>query len=357
MATQNNLEGREAPRLSFSQEIPDLQIVYDTMGTELIKVCPRKYQLTMIEGWQPRGRNPHLDFGLATHSARETYDKVRAADGSHDDGVHAAVRRCLESVGRRAAASRCDDCGFTVEVLDEPLAYPACYHCNSENLTFLPSQFFPWRSDDKYKNLPNLLRTVVWYLDNYQDAPDETIILSDGSPAVEVWFRLELPLLAPDGQHYVLTGHIDRLLNLGGSNWFADLKTSKNTINTSFFDKFSPDNQISQYTLGGQVVFEEPLAGGIIDAAQVAVHFTAFQRALISRSPGQMEEWLKDIQIWIKRAEGHALDGYWPMNDTACHHFGGCPFRGVCNKDPKVRKNYLRKSFVQRSWDPMKPRE
>ena len=97
--------------------------------------------------------------------------------------------------------------------------------------------------------------------------------------------------------------------------------------------------------------------GGIIDAAQVAIDFTKFQRGFVDRTKGQMEEWLADIQFWIKQAERYAEEDYWPMNDTACHHYGGCDFRGICNKDPSMREQFLRSHFEKRRWDPLEKRE
>jgi hypothetical protein len=94
----------------------------------------------------------------------------------------------------------------------------------------------------------------------------------------------------------MLTGHIDKLVRYNDGLWFRDLKTTKNTIRNEFFEQYSPDNQMSQYHLGGQVTLSEPLMGGIIDAAQVAIDFTRFQRGFVDRTKAQMEEWLKDIQ-------------------------------------------------------------
>ncbi len=232
-----------------------------------------------------------------------------------------------------------------------------CLVCNSDNVSLEPKHFFSWLSDDKNKNRYTLVRTIVWYLDHYRESSEKTLILADGSPAVELWFRFELPLLSPDGTNYILTGHIDQLIEFATSDWFKDIKSTKNTISDFFFQKFSPDNQMSFYTAAGKIVFDKPLLGGIIDAAQVAVNFTHFQRGLVQRTPGQITEWLKDMEYWLKQAEQYAKDEYWPMNDTACHHFGGCEFREVCNKDPSARRQKLETHFKREVWDPLKERE
>jgi hypothetical protein len=44
------------------------------------------------------------------------------------------------------------------------------------------------------------------------------------------------------------------------------------------------------------------------------------------------------------------------MNDTACDHYGGCVFREICSKDPRVQQMYLESNFKKEPWDPLKVR-
>jgi len=341
---------------SFSKSNLNLQLVWDTVSTGYLKECARKYQLSIVEGWQPKRMSPHLFFGLVVHSSRETYDKARAVGDDHEVALRKTVRHCLEAAGEREKVNYCQDCHHEWDLESGNWGViVSCPSCNLEN-TKVEERFLQWRSTDKNKNRYTLLRTVVWYLEHYKDSPEKTVILSDGSPAVELWFRFELLLKSPEGTNYILTGHIDRLVSIGNGYWFEDLKTTKNTINERYFDQYSPDNQMSTYTAGGKIVLDKPILGGIIDAAQVAIDFTAFHRGFLHRTTAQIDEWLKDIQIWIKQAESYAEASYWPMNDKSCHHFGGCPFRGVCDKDPSVRELHLKTNFVKRVWDPLKKR-
>ena len=340
---------------SFSQEFPGIQLAFDTGSTAALKKCPRFHQLSIIEGWQKKRENVHLRFGLIAHSTRETYDRAKVSGDSHEIAVRKAIRYCLEASGSRRDALLCKDCGWTTAY--SPTTMMICLACNSEDVVLHKSHFFPWKSDDSHKNRRNLIRTMVWYFDYYKNAPEKTVILADGTPAVELWFRFELPLQAPDGTDYILTGHLDRLVEISGMRLFQDLKTTKSTINDKFFLKFNPDNQVSQYTAGGRIAFDIPILGGIIDAAQVAVNFTNFLRSgPITLTKDQIDEWLRDVQHWIKKAEEYAADGYWPMNDTACHQYGGCDFRGICNKDPASRRQHLLTKFEQVSWNPLKDR-
>jgi hypothetical protein len=44
------------------------------------------------------------------------------------------------------------------------------------------------------------------------------------------------------------------------------------------------------------------------------------------------------------------------MNLSACGNYGGCPFRELCSRSPKVRENFLKSDYVDHNWDPLKAR-
>jgi len=101
---------------------------------------------------------------------------------------------------------------------------------------------------------------------------------------------------------------------------------------------------------------QTPVRGVIIDAAQIAVGFSRFSRGFTFRTEAQIEEWLTNTKEWLARAEDYAVAGFWPMNDKACHHYGGCVFRKVCSKSPEVRHKFLETDFVKKQWNPLEPR-
>ncbi len=352
MPTKEVLVEMTAKNNAFSKKTPGLQLTWDTGSLRDIKVCPRLYYLNMIEGWTPKKLSPHLFFGLITHSALETYDRAIIAKKSHDEGVNLAVRHVFEKCSLKKKIVFCADCHEETDNLEAPV----CLSCNSDNIR-LEEKHATWQSDHPNKNFKTLLRTVVWYLDHYKDSKEEVITLEDGTPAVEIWFRFELPLKSPEDEQYIMSGHIDKIVKHGGGHWFKDIKTTKSTIGSKFFQKFSPDNQMSFYATGGSIVFKETLLGGIIDGAQVLVKSTRFQRGFVNRTKGQIDEWLQDTNYWIYQAELYAQDGYWPMNDTACHQYGGCDYREICNKDPDSRHQFLKTNFKKQVWDPTKERK
>jgi hypothetical protein len=311
---------------AFSTLRPNMQLAWDSTSIGLLKECPRKYQLTMgtaLEpGWSPRAESVHLRFGQEVHSARQVYDTARASGLGHDDALDAAVDAALRS-------------------------------------TFDYNLMRPWFSDHKEKNRYTLLRTIVWYLDEYgPNDPLQTVMLANGKPAVELSFRMQTDMRTPDSEPVMLCGHMDRLVtaNFDQRTYIADIKTTGSTIGTEYFSKFSPDNQFSLYSFASKIVYSQPVAGLIVDAIQVAVTFSRPQRGLVPRHPAQLEEWYKDLGVWLAQAYDYARRGHWPMNDKSCNNYGGCPFRGICAHVPSIRDEWLQASFVHRAWDPLRAR-
>jgi hypothetical protein len=107
------------------------------------------------------------------------------------------------------------------------------------------------------------------------------------------------------------------------------------------------------YTIAAKVVFATLAKGVIIDAAQIAVGFTRFERGVTLRTQGQMDEWLSDLRSLLERNEEYAAANYWPMNDSACRL---CQFKKICSKDPSVRQMFLDADFERRVWNPLKNR-
>lgn len=300
-------------RLSFRNGI---QFAWDSTSLNTLMECPRKYQYSLLMGRSPRSESVHLTFGIHYHKGLEIYDHLRAPEGDahsgkvgmdHDEAVHVMVREML-----RATAG--------------------------------------WKSDDAYKNRPFLIRSLVWYVDQFKDDEAQTVILANGKPAVELSFRFALPNIKLDGEEYLYCGHLDALKTYMGKTWVFDRKSSKSPADAS---KWRPNNQMTGYTVGAKISYHQPVEGVIIDAAQILVGGTRFQRFPSQRSQGELDEWFDNVEHHIKMAEGYAKVDFWPMNYSACGNYGGCPFRPVCSKPPAQRDLWLRADYVERVWDPL----
>lgn len=315
------------------------QYAWDSTSLGLLKTCPRKYQLSILETWIPSERALPLSYGIAVHECQETFYQVLAeakAQGSPTpklDALREAVRHALAFGG-------------------------AYFH---DETTGVDGKFIPWAPVDKnnIRTRETLVRTVIWYHLNYWDDPISTITLANGKAAVELSFRYGIQQYAPDGTEYLLCGHLDRLTKLSDRKVYdVDYKTTQHTLDTKWFSQFTPHNQMSGYDFGVNVIYGPEAGGVIVSGIQIGVTFSRFLRGFAYRTAGQREEWIRSTIAWIKIAEGLTLSGGdFPMDDTACSHYGGCHFQGICGRDPSVRKNLLLgKGFVQKQWDPLQVR-
>ena len=322
-----------------------IQYAYDSTSLGMLKTCPRLYQYTMIDGWASKDESVHLTFGIHYHSALQNYDIAKAAGASHDEAMHSAITQAMHDIE-----------GWEVDRTSKA---------------------------GKYKNPETLISLVVGYLDHYEDDPAETYIKSDGTAAVELSFRFELDwgpeagqrdishldLDTPAGmsaantanQPYLLSGHLDRVINFNDNLFVLDHKTTTTTLTDYYFAQYEPSNQMTLYSLAGHTVLDAPIKGVCISGAQIMLtEPNRFVRRFTYRTPDQLDEWLMDLRFHLANAEHYATVEYWPMNDTACDKFGGCKFRGVCSKSPQVREMFLKTDFVKleedQKWNPLRSR-
>lgn len=299
-----------------------LQFAWNSTSIKLAQECLYKYKLVMIDGWQSVGLSMHLRFGKHYASALEGFHKALA------DGVDR--ESALEDIVAEAMIATWD-----YELDDDGEA--------------IPDTGTPWDTGDSAKNRPNLIRSIIWYLDHFSDDAARTVILSDGQAAVEH------SLIVPVDDDLLFTGHLDRLVTYSKNIYVQDQKTTKTTISQRYFEGFSPDTQMSIYTFMAKAALSIPVHGVMIDAAQIAVGFTRFERGFTFRSPAQLNEWYDMTMQDIQRARTATRENYFPMNPTACGNYGGCPFRRACSRSPEVRTQFLKADYVQGT--PMNPLE
>lgn len=291
-----------------------LQYAWDSTSLGYLKTCPRKYYLTMIEGWRKKDESVHLTFGSHFHTALEHFDKFRATGMDYDLALEHTVK----------------------------LLFALCQGWDPEN--------------SPKKNPDTLFRSVIWYLEAYKDDAAKTVMLANGVPAVELSFSFDSGVPSPHGDNYLLSGHMDRLVEYADEHFVMDRKTTGGAIGPYFFQQFNPHNQMSLYTLASQVVYNHPVKGVMIDAAKVNVGFTEFDRGITTRTQAQLDEWLVGFADWTRVAERYAEVESWPMNEESCGNYGGCVFRGICSKDPSVRHFFLETDFEKRFWNPLEVR-
>lgn len=319
-----------------------VQFAWDSTSITLAETCLRKYQYKMIEGWQHPEKSVHLLFGGYYATALEHYYKHIALGATSDEALELVVEEALIATWNYPCET-CQGSGKIDFDHTEQGGTSKCLNCDGPT-----PAYGPWLSNHNAKTRENLIRTIVWYVDQFENESIEVFKLSDGKPAVEYSFTL------PVDDGLMFSGHLDRLVTYAGDQYVMDQKTTGSTISASYFDGFSPDVQMSMYTFAGQIIFNIPVKGVIIDAAQIAVGFTKFERGFTFRSNTQLEEWYETSMYTIRRAIAATKENFFPMDRTACGNYGGCEFRKVCARSPQVRDNFLRADFVKgETWDPL----
>lgn len=342
-AIAENLTPSPPHKGHFSTNIPFLQNVWDSTTLGCLKTCPRKYQLTFVQDLVPNVSSPHLDFGLLLHKGREIYYRAIVAGLSHNGALVTCLRKVIELSGRYVEEAQASPENLLDQVVGSAL--PA-------DGSAAPRVWQPWRSGHKLKDLYHCLLALTWYLDHYQHDSFTTFILADGKPAVELSFKLGLGFPDPSGVEYFISGHIDRVATCDDLHWLSDLKSSTAPLNDNYFSQFNPSNQMTLYQLAGQAIFGFAIQGMMIDAVQVLANGVNLQRGFIHRTQDQLQAWLGELKLWIAQAELYAKSGIWPMNDTACSHYGGCAYQPICAA-PKSQQEAQRKlHYVKRVWDP-----
>lgn len=314
------------PTQAFDEH--NVQWAFDATTLKAYEKCPTYYNNKYRQNWQRVGGNIHLWFGGIYAGALEKYHRLRATGADKESALLDVVRWVLiESWDheRDAAGNRLPGTG--------------------------KARTFPLTTS--YKDRSTLLRTIIWYVDEFAEDPYATYVRADGSPAVEASFRL------PVDNGLVLCGHIDRLAVDREANIFVhDQKTTGSTISSSYFKQFKPDTQFTLYTFAGKAIYNIPVKGVIVDAVQIASGFSRFARSPVLFTEGELNEWYDDTLAMIEEIQAASREEFFRHNRMACHDFGGCEFREICSRTPSVRENFLKAEFVKREepWNPLKTR-
>ena len=311
-----------APLLSFDSS--GIQHAWDATCVSAFEKCPRYYQLAYLEGWKPETVSHHLVFGGVYASALEQFHKLVSQGQSRDEATYAVVRLAL------------------IETWE---------HDRDEEGERVPNTGEPWISLDDKKNRETLIRTIVWYLDEFTEDPITPIILDTGEAAAE--FSFSLPL----DDDILYCGHMDLPVNYANQPYVMDQKTTAGNVGSYYFNQFCPDVQMGGYTWAGRQIFGIPVKGVIIDVAQIAVGFSRFTRGFVHYSEPLLAEWYTQTLATIHTAREATDAGEFRMNRASCGNYGGCEFRKVCSRAPQHRDGILRAEFKQgKRWDPLERR-
>jgi hypothetical protein len=300
---------------AFSTENPYLQLVWDATSLGTFKECPRKYYYQVIQGYTTRKTALALDFGIALHEGLEGFYRRQFEGMAFEENLRETLKRELQSPLRA-----------NIDSYEDPL-----------------------------RNSRSLVGLTQSYLDRYRDDPCTTKSFRDGTLGIELHFQFECELESAHGEVFSFAGHIDRLVDNGSLGlYIMDHKTTSMPLTDFYFSQYNPDTQMTLYTIAGEVCYDTPIKGVLVDA--INVKSGDFARQLTLRSKEYCNEWLEEQKHWLTLAEYFATKGSWPQNDKSCNKYSGCPFKSICTAPRGLRAQILREDFTKRVWDPTQAR-
>lgn len=283
------------------------QILWNASALKDWEKCPRYYQYRWIDNLA-REDSVHLTFGSHYAWALMRFFQLRAEGMDRAEARESVVASLLE---------------------------------RTWNVDPETGEGSPWEPDPanpSYKDRWTLIRTFVWYLDEFRD--DLPLYTVDGRPAVETQFRI-----AVDGGN-AFVGTLDRVVVYGDAPFIMDQKTTGGYLNHKYFRGYHLDTQMSMYIWAGQAVLPDAVGGVIIDAVQIQAGGSIFGRGLTHRTKSQLEEWYDEAMLNIEAARTATRNARFPRNTQSCDKYGGCSFREICEASPEVRKTIIRRKYA-----------
>jgi hypothetical protein len=111
-------------------------------------------------------------------------------------------------------------------------------------------------------------------------------------------------------------------------------------------------------------MYDSPIAGVMIDGAEIGVNYTRFLRGFTYRTNAQLEEFLDEAKMKIEEMRARFVsflsigEAAFPRNLTACGNYGGCQYKDICAAIPRLRPNIIAGNYVvkETSWNPLEIR-
>lgn len=286
--------------LKFSKFVNDRQIVWDASSLDKADACLRLYDITVRQGWKPKGFQMITGFGSAVHLGLQILDEHKFHGVDKEVATLDAITQVLDRYGEGLA-----------------------------------------KSEKKERNVEAAMRAVVWYADEfYSNESYKVAPTPAGDPACEIRFEVPFP-----HKDYRLSGRIDKIYENNGKLYITDFKTTTSNLSDYFFNRYYPSNQIAAYIWATRHMLELPVGGFVIDGIQTGVNYTRFKRRKYTISEDQIDEWVASTCDLLDRVEKAYETGEWHPNYTACGNYGGCSLQDYCSQRMSRRQLWLEEDF------------
>ena len=103
---------------------------------------------------------------------------------------------------------------------------------------------------------------------------------------------VEIAFTIDTGLGFSYGGIMDLVVEKNNEIFIVDHKTTSQ-LGAQFFSQFKPNNQISGYVWGASQLTNRRVSGAMINAIGVLKNETKFDRGWITRTPADIDEWLR----------------------------------------------------------------
>lgn len=319
--------------LYFSKEFPTRALLEEQVETQWdattasnMARCPRygeykiRYGLTRLE------EAPYLKAGNALHSALSLLYS----------GVDPDL--CLAEIARVWGKGR-----------DEFL--PPTHRFQHLHLGFLETVFknyLTYSKRDTFKtitcSMDDLdLSTVLGAV--FRVAPDGKVIL--GESKIVMRFLVE-------GQPFVYSGKPDLPIEMGGSIYVMDHKSTNSYLSDWYFDQYRFSNQLRGYcAMVQQLLPQLHVNGAMINGLYMGEKAVAteFKGNRFGRfgpmlfQPSHLAEAIRNQYEWRQTLDYHESRGYYPQHTSKL--CVSCEYDGLCAADVRSREGVMRNQFTQ----------
>lgn len=318
--------------LSLTQVGEQTQVRINFSSLDMIQNCPRKAQLSLLEGWKSKADSPATIFGGAIHKALECFYLAPRSEREIPKGF--AEESDLMAHGHPAP--------------NDMLLF-RCISAFTEHASALRGL----ADTDKRS-----LSSGVWLLQNYFKTyiadPWEVLYDEKGEPLVER--RAEVLLEETPSLKITGFGTIDVVLRNAqtGGVLAADHKTSS-IIGNDFYNRLKPNAQYGFYYYLAKEVLGLPVSGFLINCLEVKSRpLTArggppkLLRQVTTRTPEDTAEMIRTFTEATKRFLSWKEADSFPLGPVnSCASYGGCQYLEVCSSPENIRPTILENKFTK----------
>lgn len=295
---------------------------YSHSSLETYGQCPRKFELSRLQGWRSKRTARSLSYGSAWHEGLAIWYRTSLL-------TEEELREHLVKLATTAGTSTDIISKLTKQQIREEITIlVAC--------AALPDLLDSEANDHRtYKLLEEQLRC---YAKVYSYEPWKV-------RQVEADFAFDLPGGIP------IYGRCDLIIDWKDKVLPVEHKTTSSIYN--YGENFNVNQQVDIELLGLQSLIESASDTMMVNAVFVSTRKAGskaedFQRYPdITRSPTQLQEAVVNMAIEVDDIKSDLARGYFPMKKSSCNSYGGCPYRRVCEVAPEERHLILDAFYEQ----------